>query len=51
MKKFIINWKTTVSGLVSIAAGIVLFTKGEQTIALSTIAAGIGHIFGSDAQN
>jgi hypothetical protein len=49
MKKFIINWKTTVSGLVSIAAGIVLFTKGEQTIALSTIAAGIGHIFGQDA--
>lgn len=51
MKKFLINWKTTVSGIISIAAGIVLFTKGEQTIALSTIAAGIGHIFGSDAQN
>jgi uncharacterized membrane protein HdeD (DUF308 family) len=51
MKKFFINWKTTVSGIVSIAAGIVLYSKGEHTIALSTIAAGIGHIFGSDAQN
>lgn len=49
MKKLITNWKTTAAGLASIFAGVVLFVKGEQTIAFSTIAAGIGHIFGTDA--
>lgn len=49
MKKLTTNWKTTAAGLASIFAGVVLFVKGEQTIAISTIIAGIGNIFSHDA--
>lgn len=49
MRKLITNWKTTAAGIASIFAGVVLYTKGEHTIALSTIIAGIGNIFSQDA--
>lgn len=49
MKKIIKNWRTTASGFASIFAGIVLFTQGEQTVALTTIIAGISSILAKDA--
>ena len=51
MNKFIKNWRTTASGLASIFAGIVLFTQGDKTVALTTILAGIGSIFAKDAHS
>lgn len=50
MKKLLINWKTTGAGIASILAGVVLYFKGEPTIAISTILTGIGNLFAKDAE-
>lgn len=52
MKTFFIkNWKTTSAGIVSIATGIVLYTKDKSQLveALTLVLAGIGLILSKDA--
>lgn len=46
--KFLLNWKTTLSGIASVAAGIAAFAAGDYGTAVPAVTTGFGLIFASD---
>lgn len=46
--KFLKSWKTTLSGIASVAAGVAAFAAGDYSIAVPAITSGFGLIFATD---
>lgn len=46
--KFLTNWKTTLSGIASLAAGLAAGAAGDFATAVPAVTTGLGLIFASD---
>lgn len=45
------SWRTTVTGLVTIAVGIKLLSAGNQDVGTAVIMSGVGHLVAADAKS
>lgn len=48
MKGILKNWKTTLTGLASIGAGVILIIKGQVEAGATSVISGLGLIFAKD---
>ena len=49
MKKYILNWKTTLAGLTTVLAGIVKIVNKDVVGGLTLVATGLGLVHSKDA--
>ena len=50
MKKFIINWKTTLAGLTTVLAGVVKIVNKDFVGGFTLVATGLGLVHSKDAE-
>jgi hypothetical protein len=50
MKKYILNWRTTLAGLTTVLAGIVKIVNKDVVGGLTLVATGLGLVHSKDAE-
>jgi hypothetical protein len=50
MKKYILNWKTTLAGLTTVLAGIVKIVNKDVVGGLTLVATGLGLVHSKDVE-